>query len=256
MIINSTIGHYGRFGNMLFQIAAVIGIARKNGQSYGFLPFVNHDHKERFGSTEDVDLQKYFENPLPNVLPPYPEQKVYSWGYHDIALPPGNYDISGHFQSERYFKHCIDEVRHYMLMKEERTLANHYDKVVIHVRRGDYDDHYHPRVGQDYYNRAISMFPEGTEFIVFSDDIESAFEMLGIDDSVSYREDTDYIQDFALMKQCGHFICANSSYSLMAAILSENPYKKIICPGNWFGPAWGSPGPETKDLYPEGAIVL
>lgn len=254
MIINSTIGHYGRFGNMLFQIAAVIGIARKNGQSYGFLPFVNHDHKERFGSTEDVDLQKYFENPLPNALPPYPEQKVYSWGYHDIVLPPGDYDISGHFQSERYFKHCIDEVRHYMLMKEERARGDHYKKVAIHVRRGDYDDHYHPRLRVDYYRKAMDLFPLDTHFLVFTDDKDDAIKMFG--ESVYYSGEKDYINDFCFMKQCGHFICANSSYSLMAAILSENPYKKIICPGNWFGPAWGSPGPETKDLYPEGAIVL
>jgi hypothetical protein len=65
----------------------------------------------------------------------------------------------------------------------------------------------------------------------------------------------DYLEDFRLMKTCRHFVTGNSSFSLMAAILGEAPDKKIVCPSTWFGPAWGQM-PETKDLYPENAIVI
>lgn len=257
MITNQSIGHYGRFGNMLFQVAAVIGIARKSGQPYGFLPLINHDHKDRFGSSEDVELDKYFVNPLPQLAGDYPQlvKREYPWGYHDIHLPTGNWDLAGHFQSEKYFKHCIDEVRHYFRMKGE--LKTSPNLCAVHVRRGDYDDKYHTILQRDYYEKATSQFPPETIFILFSDDPKAASELFDTLDrpyALSVRGN-HYILDFASMKSFPHFICANSSYSLMAAILSDHPDKKIICPKNWFGPAWTVPM-ETKDLYPENAIVI
>jgi len=261
MLTNSSIGRYGRFANALFQIAAVIGIARKSGQPYGFPPFINWDHKERFGSTEDIELDKYFVNPLPRLsdagILPF-KKKEYPWGYHDIYLPSGCWDLSGHFQSEKYFKHCIDEIRHYFKMKDEPGIIH---SVAVHCRKGDYDNAYHPVLGPDYYWKAIGQFPKGkTQFIVFSDDIaaaESMFTLMGFPPSPTmiFSKGRNYIEDFKVMKCCQHFITGNSSYSLMAAILGEHPEKKIVCPANWFGPAWSIPM-ETKDLYPENAIAI
>lgn len=258
MITNTSIGRYGRFGNQMFQIAAAIGIARASGQDFAFPEWINHDHKDRFGSSEDVHLQKYFENPLPALSIDarlWPERPV-SWGYHDIYLPSGDWNLSGHFQSEKYFDHCIDEVRHYFRMIENEPLKSSdwfEERVAIHVRRGDYDDKYHTLLGLDYYKKAISKWPEFTDFVVFSDDMNAAREILGIADNIKYSGESDYIQDFSFMKHFGGFICANSSFSLMAAILSEAPDKKIVCPSQWFGPAWT---PDTKDLYPKNAIVI
>jgi len=260
MITNQSIGHYGRFGNMLFQVAAVIGIARKSGQPYGFLPLINHDHKDRFGSSEDVELDKYFVNPLPQLAGDCPQlvKREYLWGYHDLYLPTGNWDLAGHFQSEKYFKHCIDEVRHYFRMADEPTDTK---VVAIHWRLGDYDDSYHPRQPKEYYLHALTKIPDDIEgAIIFTDDKVRGMalaiylhEITGIRIGLSVEQ--DYIMDFRLMKSCRHFITGNSSYSLMAAILGEYPNKKIVCPKNWFGPAWTVPM-ETKDLYPENAIVI
>jgi len=257
MLTNSSIGRYGRFANALFQIAAVIGIARKSCQPYGFPPFINWDHKERFGSTEDIELDKYFVNPLPRLAVDYPQliKREYTWGYHDIYLPAGNWDLAGHFQSEKYFKHCIDEVRHYFTMKDEFSPQ---DVCAVHVRLGDYDNKYHPRLTAEYYKLAMSLFPVGQKFVVFSDDPDCAFEItkdLRPNGYIFQSKEQDYINDFKLMKACKHFITGNSSYSLMAAILGEHPEKKIVCPSNWFGPAWSIPM-ETKDLYPENSIVI
>lgn len=255
MITNQSIGFYGRFGNMLFQVAAVIGIARKSGQPYGFLPLINHDHKDRFGSSEDVELDKYFVNPLPRLSGDYPQlvKREYPWGYHDIYLPTGNWDLAGHFQSEKYFKHCIDEVRHYFRMKGGWPPTEY---CAIHVRQGDYDDKYHPRQKADYYFAAMDKFPANTGFMIFSDEPDKAREIFKDRiNRVEFSPYATYMEDFAFMKSCRHFITGNSSYSLMAAILGEHPNKKIVCPKNWFGPAWTVPM-ETKDLYPENAIVI
>lgn len=257
MITNTTIGRYGRFANALFQIAAVIGIARKSNQDFGFLPFFNHDHKERFGSTEDVDLEKYFVNPLPALPDMSFEKKAYAWGYHDIVFPRvGNFDIEGHFQSERYFNKSIDEVRHYLTMKDEFPTN---DQACVHVRLGDYDDLFHTRLKMDYYTKAIGRLPANAHIFVFSDDLDTAQNMFtsvyGKSGPVSRFNFVrgGYIESFKLMKSFKYYITGNSSFSLMAAILSQAPGKKIICPAKWFGPSWH---PETKDLYPENAIVI
>lgn len=259
MITNLSIGHYGRFGNQLFQIAAVIGLAGKWGQDYKFLPWINADHKEKFNSKEDVDLAKHFVNELPTmsadeheVFRHHHDELPVPWGYHDLpACVTGNWNITGHFQSEKYFKNRMDEVRQAFRMKNES--GDYSNMVAIHVRLGDYDNHYHTRLDELYYLKAIEQFPKGTTFILFSDQPELAAPMFQGQCKFVVREGDTYINDFALMKSCRSFICGNSSYSLMAAILGDYSGKKIVCPSKWFGPAWT---PETKDLYPEGAIIV
>lgn len=255
MLTCSSLGRYGRFGNQLFQIAGIIGLATKHGYAHGFPAWKNYDHAERFGSSEDIDLQKYFVNPLPTIdnAEAFPDQAI-PWGWHQNLYIPDNVSLSGHFQSEKYFAHCMTLIRHYFTMKDEQPVNS---DVAIHVRLGDYDDHYHPRLGLEYYSKAMAQFPKGTPFKVFSDDPVAAREMLRSKGLIYVSEGRDYIEDFKLMKACKHFITGNSSYSLMAAILGRHPDKKIVCPENWFGPAWGSGYREmSKDIYPENSIII
>jgi hypothetical protein len=230
IITFNMLGRYGRLCNQMYQIAGVIGVARRNGFDFAFPEWKNYDHLERFGSSEDIDIQKHFVNPLPlydgPTLPDHPVQ----WGYHDVKLER-NVSLSGHFQSEKYFSHSIDEVKWYLRMKDEPP-QNHY--VAIHVRRGDYDDRYHPRIPESYYRSAMAEFP-GAKFLVFSDDIPACREMFG--SGVEYSEG-DYLEDFRRMKRCRHFIIANSSYSAMAAVLGDSRDKQVIAPRPWFGPAY------------------
>lgn len=250
MITCKSLGRMGRFANQMFQIAGIIGIATKNNHPFCFPKWENIDHKERFGSNEPVDLYNYFLNPLPDYVDlPY-QYRWIDWGYHEVSLGDGAYDLCGHFQSEKYFSHCMDLVRHYLRMKDE---PEQNDYVAIHYRAGDYIDDpnaYHPRCTIDYYKQAIELFPN-ERFLVFSDDLNRAKEMFG--DKVTYSVSTNYLTDFALMKKCKSFITANSSYSLMAAILGEHSEKKIVCPKKWFGDVAGITG---KDCYPENTIVL
>ena len=251
MLTFGKLGRYGRFANGLFQIASTIGIAVKNGYQYGFPRWQNYDHRN-FNETEDIDVQKYFVNELPLLedIERYPERFIH-WGYHGFDVPD-NHSLVGHMQAPRYFMHCIDTIRHYFRMKDE---PEQNDYVAIHFRGKDYyagKENYHPQCTREYYQKAAALFPDGTQFVIFTDDKEG-WEKLGIGGNVS--SGADYIQDFKLMKRCKSFITSNSSYSLMAAILGEHPDKKIICPSIWFGDAAG-PHMTGQDCYPEGAIVI
>lgn len=244
-------GGLGRFGNQAFTIAGVIGIAIKSGQPYAFPEWKTIDNAI-FGDPVD-NIEDYLLHPLPRVADLNFQQYGYFWGYRDIVLPHGNWTIDAHMQSYKFFSHCIDEVRRVFTFKDE---PEQNDYVAIHYRAGDYQDDetaQHPRCSKEYYEKAMAIFPEGTKFIVFSDDIEAAMKVLG--KQTMKPDSTSYISDFKLMKRCKHFITANSSFSLMAALLGNHPDKKIIMPSRWFG---SSMPPEftTHDIYPENAIII
>lgn len=234
-----SIGSYGRFANALFQIAGVLGVSRRNGLQPVFPTFVNKDHRDRFGSTEDCNVYAHFMNQLPAISQENHNWKDRSiqWGYEDVRLGHGHWNLSGHFQSFRYFEHCGDEVKYYLRMKNE----GESDVCALHYRAGDYEkgpNVYHPRMPIEYYAQACEHFPADQLYMVFSDDRDEADKIckdLRINYMVSPGD--DYIEDFRLMKGCKDFIIANSSYSAMAAWLADNEDKKVISPSgyNWFG---------------------
>jgi hypothetical protein len=239
------IGNYGRFANALYQCCGVFGIARRNGLAPVFPLLRNEDHRNRFGSNEDVDVYKHFINKLPSI----PEgikfiDKHVQWGYANVALPAANWNISGHFQSFKYFEHCKDEIKWYLKMHGEKQL----DYCAIHYRAGDYSKDpqgYHPRMPLAYYRKAIQFFPKNQKYIVFSDDMKEA-SLLMNELSIDWipSEGKDYIDDFRQMKCCSHFIIANSSFSALAAWISDYKNKIVISPSgyNWFGDIAGING--------------
>jgi hypothetical protein len=240
----SRLGLHGRFANQLYQIAGTIGIARKNGFDFAFPEWKNHDGLN-FESGIDIDVQKYFVNPLPLYDgPPLPEQFV-PWGYHDMQLTEST-DLTGHMQSERYFSHCVDEIKRYFRMKEE---PRQNDYVAIHFRGKDYGSDYHPRVSVSYYEQAIALFPSA-RFLAFSDEIDTARQIFG--DRAEYANG-DYLSDFRRIKTCRHFIIANSSYSAMAAVLGEAPDKRVVAPRPWFGKSATITG---EDIYSDDWVVI
>lgn len=262
MIVFRNLGKLGRFGNQLFQIASTIGIAKRHNYDFAFPEWKNYDHLERFGSSEDIDVQKYFVNPLPtaNDLERFPERWV-NWGYHPGPYPD-NISLNGHMQSDKYFSHCMNVVQHYFRMKDE---PEQNDYCAIHYRAGDYIDDknaYHPRCSKEYYEKAMGIMSDNgmkpVKWAVFTDDYYAWRKMFPDLDCFEMGNDmiatgSSYIQDFRFMKRCHSFITANSTFSLMAAILGEHPDKKIICPRNWFGLVAGI----TFDgMYPDKAIII
>jgi hypothetical protein len=253
MLTFTALGRYGRFANQLYQIAGTIGVAIKSGQPYGFPDWKNYDHVERFGSNEDCEIFKHLVNPLPgigglnfNVMP-------VGWGYHEVYLPTGNWDLQGHFQSPRYFSHCIDKVKEQLKFTEEYDPC---DYVAIHYRAGDYSpdpEAYHPRCSKEYYEKAIKQFPEGTKFMAFSDGIDELMGMIGGLADITVFKKKDYIDNFKKLKSCHSFIIANSSYSSFAATIADQPGKKVVAPKKWFGQVAGING---DDIYDENWIVI
>jgi hypothetical protein len=254
-------GGLGRFGNQMYTIASIIGIADKSGQPFGFPEWKNYDNR-LFGG-EVTNFSEVFENPLPDLrgITDFNEYG-YFWGYRDIKLPIGHWSINAHLQSPKFFEDSIDKVRHYFTMKNEiRHDPSMNNLCAVHYRAGDYIDDleaYHPRQPMEYYLKAMSMMPEDTVFIAYSDDLEAFYKLLK-DAGCHHRfrisrGNETYLDDFRSMKACKNFIIANSSFSAMAAILGDHPEKKVVAPKLWFGKA--ANGLPSDDIYDKNWIVI
>ena len=259
----SNLGTYGWYGNQLYQIAATIGVAVKNDMEYVFPKWKYSEYfKKELPQMDKVDLDIIKGNYINREGPHH---------FEEVIIPDSNlnWDLGGYLQSEKYFDHCRDLVLSYLELKDEyvEVIKDRYNDILnkkncaIHVRRGDYLKFpgYHPVMGMDYYNKAMSHFDSDTTFIIFSNDMDWCKTNF-IGDNFIFIDNGDkslggeVVVEHNLMAMCDNIITANSSFSLWASILNKNPDKKIICPSVWFGPAL--PGYRLDDMYPKNSIII
>ena len=137
MLTYSGLGVRGNLGNQLFQIAAVIGIAKKYQHDFFFPEWKYED---------------YFENELPPGIidDSFVPLKEKEFNFHEWNIAQdGNYDLRGWLQSEKYFD--IQKTKEAFKFKKdftEKTLAKHksiFDKktILVSVRRGDFVNNPH-----------------------------------------------------------------------------------------------------------------
>lgn len=135
-----------------------------------------------------------------------------------------------YLQDPKYFDHHREEIRELYGIPTETI-----DYVAIHVRRGDYvnNQFYVDLSETDYYKKAMSEFPTGTEFLVFSDEIGWCMQHL-IGNNLSFWETQNELEDFNKMSSCRGIIAANSSFSWWVAYLSN--CGKVVAPSvkNWY----------------------
>jgi hypothetical protein len=173
----------------------------------------------------------------------------------------GNIKIIGSFQNEKYFKKEIiydffspsDKIVSYI--KEKYTDICKSRITSIHVRRGDYVklQHLHPLQSMEYFNKAIEIINEETDFFfVFSDDIEWC-EKNFIGNKFSFIKNEKNYTDLFLMSMCTNNIISNSSFSWWAAYMNFNKNKKVIAPKKWLGPDLSH---DTSDLCPKEWIEI
>ncbi len=259
----------GELGNQMFQIAATMALSYEHNMEPVFPDLLKTNYNQ---------LNNY-ENIFYKLNPQRIRRKFFVYNepffaYKEIN-PVRNTLLNGHFTSEKYFlnykEQIIDlfspsETIQEELQQDFSDIINDPNTVSIHIRSYNKDLRitpeihlFHPPITEDYLREAVSLFPEDSHFIVFSDDmpfakklIQNAFDDFEID--VTFVEDNPYHIDFYLMSLCKHNIIANSTFSWWAAYLNKNPEKIIVAPKRWFGPKLDCHN--TKDLIPDGWIQL
>jgi hypothetical protein len=99
----------------------------------------------------------------------------------------------------------------------------------------------------------MAAMPDGTTFLVFSDDMEWCKENF-IGDQFIFVEGENDVTDLWIMSYCKHNIIANSSFSWWGAWLNDYKHKIVVAPLKWFGPAKGDI--KTDDIYAENWIRI
>lgn len=210
----SKLGTYGRFGNQLFQISGVLGLAEKHGAKAAFPEWPYED---------------YFVNPIPHGPQNENIVKEKEYNYHEWELP-GSCDILGYFQSEKYFPKNTNPFvfnKWFIEQVKEKVPYNLFDKdvILIQIRRTDYvmDSNYF-QVPITYYIKALQkFFPDwrNMQLAFVSDDIAYCkvhFEFLP---NTYFFEGSD-VEQMAFMSMCDHFIIANSSFGWWGSWLAEH----------------------------------
>jgi hypothetical protein len=247
----------GGLGNQLFIAACVEVLARE----YNLIPIY-----KKLDSSPSIFKNRpvYFNNIMKklNVVNEdvynkinFIKVKEISSAYNPIILKSNkSYMLEGYFQSPKYFKKYINEIRELFSFDGLSEIESHYRKlsdkylntVSIHVRRGDYLmlSHFHNVLPLSYYEQAVKHFGENSLFLVFSDDIEWCKENLANLNlkNIMYIENLPKsnipgdLFELQLMSLCNGNIIANSSFSAWAAYLNKNVNKKVIAPRQWFVP--------------------
>ena len=259
MIGFNHLGRLGRFGNQMFQYAALRGIAANNNTNF-CLPIWDIEVNDGLGNMLKTELFDCFNmrsvNNL-NIQLIDSKRPVVSENGFNFDPKIFNCDdwisLWGFFQSEKYFKNVENIIREDFTFRDEilhpcqdmmQGILEEGKVIGIHIRRKDYlTNPNHHFIGIDYYTKALQKFPNDTNVLVFSDDPKWCHEQSLFDDDrfMISENDSGYI-DMCLMSMCTDFITGNSSFSWWAAWLGNRG--KVIAPKNWFPDS-----KDTSDLY-------
>lgn len=236
-------------GNVLFQIASVMGIAKKKGLVSTF-PNVNLlcDKLKRLYNL-DYKTTLYRNIVTDNhafdvTIKQSTSSKIYDESIlNQIDCNNGkNIILEGYLENTTYFSEIIDEIKT-LFSADENSLKYIYNKynnlfdskrplISMHFRGNEYKNYWCANAigvstahNYTYYENAIKYMLEHVEnplFLIFTDDINSIElnKFVNID-YIVINNNTDYI-DLWLMSLCDHNILSFSTFSFWGAFLNKN----------------------------------
>lgn len=199
MIGYDRLGTNGRFGNQLFQFAALRGIAAHHGYDWCIPPdehqtFANYgihhafalesmteknigfiNSNVSFGQLYSFEDLKFYNPNVKNVT-----EKCFKFDEDLFYNFEDNANLDGYLQTEKYFKHIEDDLKKDLRFKDEilkpcEEFISQFDKIVfLHVRRCDAvgREDYYCAITLDYYKKALEYFDDDAYVFVCSDDVE------------------------------------------------------------------------------------
>ena len=196
MIGYDRLGTNGRFGNQLFQYAALRGIAAHHGYDW-CIPPEDHPTYANYGMHHPFKLQHLknvgfvnsnnspqamfsYENIKQLNSTPNVKESVYYFDKEMFDNFEDGSNLDGFCQTEKYFKHIEDEIREDFAFKDDilepcnEFISNFENILFLHVRRGDNvgREEYYRMMTFDYYERALKHFDDDAYVLIMTDDPE------------------------------------------------------------------------------------
>ena len=251
MISFSRLGHYGQFGNQLWQYALIKSVAKRRGSGVSFPQ--NRHLPKRSGQYELWPLGVSGVDSAAKAGPTYTERSLRF--DENALLQPDGTDFLGYFQSWKYIE---DEES----LRQEFSITDHAIKssidialatlktrrtIVVNVRRGDYlGGDYHLVLPARYYQAGMELLDDGeTDFLCVSDDLRWCRDNFP---RAKLLVPSSHWQAFGVMCQCDGMIGSASSFSWWAAFMQGDTPK--VFPDRWYGPS--GPDYSIDDILPPG----
>lgn len=239
-------------GNVLFQIASILGICWDNDYIATF-PIIkefyevlkhkgfNNDNIYRNINTVDIKINNKI-----NISQGYQINKILPY-----LKSKTNLKITSYFNCWKYFHKyrnrildifSIDEKSMKYIKNKYNIFNNESINVSIHIRRGDFafiankwnkeyllnDDYYYKSL--EYLDKIID---KNYNLLIFSDDIEYCKKNLNFNNNIRkvifIENNLDYI-DLWLMSLCNHNILNKSTFSWWGSYLNKHEDKIVIAP--------------------------
>jgi hypothetical protein len=252
MIGFNHLGKLGRFGNQMFQYAALKGIAANKGYDFCIPSSSNqqksYEHQLFIPFNLDVNVKE--------LNGQYITDELFCFNKDIFDNCPDNISLIGYFQTEKYFKHIKEEIKKDFAFKTsiydvcKEIIDTIKSPIALHIRRTDYlTDPNHNALSMEYYEEALKKFDSSREVVIFSDDTDwCSKQEIFAEDRFLISDGQDTYHDMCLMTLCEDHIIANSSFSWWGAWLAEG--NKVIAPSKWFD-GGNLSYLNTKDLIPE-----
>lgn len=181
----------------------------------------------------------------------YTTYAIYDEEKFELCNQPVKY-VEGAFQTWRYWKDMMPEIRAELRVKTEPSEANRQiieemqacESVCVHIRRGDYlaPQFAHLNVcGEAYYKKAMERMKEqrpDAVFYIFTNNheeiewIKAHYNFHGYTVRYVDLDNPDY-EELRLMYNCKHFIISNSTYSWWGQFLCDHEEKIVMAPDEW-----------------------
>lgn len=262
----------GGLGNQIFQIYTVIAYSLKYNYIFMFL----NQYELNYGITMRYTYwNTFFLKLKSNVVDSLPEYTNISEGgfkYNDLIVND-NTRLNGYFQSYKYFENYkhkiydivgIDNLKHNLLNKLNKTSDDFKNVISMHFRLGDYKylSEFHGILDLKYYIDSLNYFNSFNQpFVIYylceEEDIDivnkkiSVLKQMFTFTFIRLTNLADWEQ-LIFMSLCNHNIIANSSFSWWGAYLNSWNDKKICRPSKWFN----EPSIDTSDLCPPSWNVI
>ena len=262
MITLNTLGVRGRLGNQLFQIAFMLGLAKKHNldmklPKWKYAQYFQYPVTSEFAT---IPFRKKLEEDHFHYVPHF-------WAQYAKEFRDHPYDITCWGQTEKYFDHCKqdvatafsfhDDIKERVAEKMPQLMAIGKKKIAISIRQGDYvgNPNYELLPIQYYLMALLEYFPDfrDQEIYIFSDDMAYCKMHFQCLDNVYYAEGLNDIEQLCAGSICDHAILANSTFSWWMGWLIEYGLEGIttIVRPNYLFKGQLMQTSDSRDFYPE-----
>ncbi len=263
----------GGLGNMLFQISAGYAHSLRINSNFflleesenfrkNYLDQMRGQISKEYAQKTVISWKKY-KNSIFSKIPVHLHENlelVKQGCFKYTPIPhKDNIIIEGFFQSEKFFKDYVNEIKdlftfdkNLMENNDKKLNSSKKKKLGIHFRRYKVMTDILPPMPWVYYEIALKKFDsQKYDFFIFSDDIDDVAKNFGIK-QFNFLENNNELDDLYCLSQCDSIIMSNSTFSWWGAWLGKKK-ERVVVPPFWFGR--GGPR-DIEDLIPDRWEVL